>query len=258
MPVVYDGLTAKLVENEGFSGVSVGGFAVAGAQYGVPDFGQIGLTDIVPFVRRIINAVNIPVFVDGDTGYGDEKAVEKTINTYEKLGAAGLFIEDQKWPKSCGHIGKEKELISTEAMCLKIRAAINAKKDNDFLICARTDSRQVEGSLPAAIERAKNYIRAGAEMIFIEAPETVDELKIIGRTITEVPILVNMLEGGKTPILSQKDLAQMGFTLIAYPVSLLFANFSASQLMLQHLKSRGTTLGFTNMIDLSLYKSFII
>jgi methylisocitrate lyase len=258
MPVVYDALTAKIAQQEGFSCIGIGGFAIAGAQYGAPDFGQIGLTDILPFAQKIIQAVKIPVFVDADTGYGNENAVKKTVAAYEKLAAAGLFIEDQKWPKSCGHMSQKKELITTKEMCLKIKAAISAKKDHDFIICARTDARQVEGSLEAALHRAKSYIKAGAEMIFIEAPPTISELKIIGQTVSEVPLLVNMLEGGKTPILSQKDLAGLGFTLIAHPVSVLFSNFVASRNILRHLKTKGTSKGFLPMVDLEAYKNFII
>ncbi|MBI3887572.1 isocitrate lyase/PEP mutase family protein [Candidatus Microgenomates bacterium] len=217
-PVVHDAITAKIAEKVGFEAVWVGGFGVAGATYGLPDVGLIGLSELLTATKNIINATNLPVLVDMDGGYGNERNVVHTVGQLKSIGVIGGFLEDQKHPKRCGHMNG-KELISVEEMVLKIRAA---KTISNFFLCARTDAIAAE-NFDKAIERANAYICAGADMIFIEAPENLDQLKRIPELITRVPLLINMLEGGKTPICTKKELETYGYKMIAYPVTTLFS-----------------------------------
>lgn len=260
-PVVYDALTAKIAQRLGFEALSVGGFAVAGVNYGLPDVGLIGLSEMAEAVGRIANSVALPVFADADGGYGNERNVAFTVGVYERVGAASLFIEDQEHPKRCGHMNGKK-LISAPEMAGKIGAAVSARSDQDFVICARTDGIAVEG-FEAAISRAKTYIEAGADMIFVEAPEGVDQLREIPKRITEVPLLVNMLEGGKTPLCTKEELEGMGYKMIAYPVTTLFAAAKAVEDSLRCLKEKGDTSsiledqltfqGYKDLVDLERY-----
>lgn len=254
IPVAHDCLSAMLIENAGFSALSVGGFAIAGVNWGLPDVGLLGLSDMTNIIEKIVRSVAIPVFADADGGYGNERNVALTIKEYERIGVASLFIEDQKHPKRCGHMDG-KELISIEEMCIKIKAAKAAQTDPDFNICARTDAIAVE-SFENSIFRAQKYIQAGADIIFIEAPENIEQLEKIPKLITEVPLLVNMLEGGKTPILSQKDLEQMGYKLIAYPVTTLFTSLKSTQDALFNLQSTGVPLQH-NMFSFTDYKKLV-
>lgn len=256
LPVAHDCLTAKLVERAGFEAVATGGFATAGVFYGLPDVGLIGLSEMVEAVRKIAAATNLPVFADADGGYGNERNVAYTVRQYEAAGVASLFIEDQKHPKRCGHTDG-KELISVEEMIGKIKAALAARSGPDFAVCARTDAIAVEG-FTAAITRAKQYRDAGADIIFVEAPVDITQLKEIPRQITGGPLLVNMLDGGKTPILSKNDLEKMGYKLIAYPVTTLFSGLKAAAEALRYLKTNGSTLGWEkNMIGFAEYKDLV-
>ncbi|MBI5358563.1 oxaloacetate decarboxylase [Candidatus Amesbacteria bacterium] len=254
LPVAHDCLSAKLIENAGFEALSVGGFAIAGVNWGLPDVGLLGLSDMTSVIEKIIKSIDIPVFADGDGGYGNARNVYMTVREYERIGVASMFIEDQKHPKRCGHMDG-KELVGVEEMRSKIIAAKNAQTDPDFTICARTDAIAVEG-FESSINRSLSYIEAGADIIFIEAPENLEQLIQIPKLVTQIPLLVNMLEGGKTPILSQKDLTQLGYKLIAYPVTTLFTALKATRDSLLSLKSDGVP-SMQNMFTFPEYKNLV-
>jgi len=256
LPVVHDAIAAKIAEQLGYYAVSIGGFAISGINYGLPDVGLLSLTDMESVIKHIVTSVNIPIFADADGGYGNERNVIHTIKAYENIGVASLFIEDQKHPKRCGHMNG-KELIHPEEMGLKIQAAVKARENPDFMICARTDAIAVEG-FKSAIERAKLYIQAGADIIFIEAPETIEQLQEIPKIINQVPLLVNMLEGGKTPLCNQKQLNKMGYKIIAYPVTTMFSAINATKKALEYLKKTGETQSLLpDMISFEEYKKLV-
>src|SRR5262245_39156437 len=203
LPGAHDALSARLIEQAGFAAYVIGGFPVVGARYGVPDIGLCGLGEISAGIRDIMNATDLPVLIDADDGYGDVKNVTRTIQTYERMGASAIFIEDQVAPKRCGHMAG-KDVVPAEAMERKIRAAAAARENPDTFLIARTDARAVHG-LDEALRRAERYVRAGADGIFVEAPLDVEELARIGREV-EVPQFCNMLDGGLTPLLTNREL----------------------------------------------------
>jgi len=254
LPVVHDCLIAKQAQSIGFEAVSVGGFAVSGVHHGLPDVGLIALNEMVSAVTHIVSCVDIPVFADADGGYGNARNVAHCVRQYAAAGVASLFIEDQKHPKRCGHMDG-KELIPTAEMVDKIQAAIKARPDPNLTICARTDAIAVEG-FGAAIARARAYVKAGADIIFIEAPQNLKQLQAIPCLITQVPLLVNMLEGGKTPLLSQAKLENLGYKLIAHPVTTLFSALQASQRALLHLHQTGRT-DPADMLTFQEYKQLV-
>ena len=219
LPCAHDGLSVRLIEDAGFKAYSIGGFPLVGARYGLPDIGLAGLGEMANGVRDIVAASALPVLVDADDGYGDAKNVARTVRTYESLGVAALFIEDQVSPKRCGHMAG-KNVIPMEAMVTKVRAAVAARSNADTFIIARTDARAVHG-LDDALRRAESYLEAGADGIFVEAPQSLEELERIGRSF-HVPQLANMLEDGDTPMLSPAELGRLGFAMVAYPTSLIF------------------------------------
>jgi 2-methylisocitrate lyase-like PEP mutase family enzyme len=214
----HDGLSARLIEQAGYPAFFIGGFPLVGARYGVPDIGIKGLGEIAAGVRDILGATSLPVLMDGDDGYGDVKNVVHTIRTYEDMGVGAIMLEDQTWPKRCGHMAGKK-VVDTAFMVDKIQAAVGARRDPDTIIVARTDARAVLG-LDEALGRARAYVEAGAEAIFVEAPETEEELAIVGAAF-DVPQLANPLEGGRTPILPPDRLNELGFNVIIYGISLI-------------------------------------
>ena len=218
LPIAHDALSAILIEKAGFNAYAVGGFSVVGARLGLPDVGLASITEMASAVREMMQACSLPVLVDADDGYGDVKNVVRTVHTYEQIGIACIQLEDQVSPKRCGHMGG-KSVITTQEMVAKIRAAAGARNTDTFIL-ARTDARAVEG-LDSALRRAERYIEAGADGLFIEAPLSVPELEKIGSTF-DVPLLANMLEGGKTPMLNASDLLELGFEMVGYPTTLLF------------------------------------
>lgn len=258
LPVAHDALTAKIIESAGFKAFSIGGFGVAASHFGLPDIGLLTQADFQPSVKNILAASSLPALVDGDTGYGNEENVRRLVREYEALGAAAIFIEDQVWPKRCGHSGV-KEIIPAEEMAAKIRAAKKARNNQDLLIMARTDARSALGSLEAAIERARVYLKAGAEAIFIEAPRTIEEIKEIPKALPKTILLINMMEGGQTPSCCQKDLEKWGYRLVAYPVSSILTATRAIEETLQYLKARGTTNDYfkRKMTDFNEFRKFI-
>ena len=221
LPCAYDALSARLIERAGFSAYAVGGYQVVGARYAIPDIGLAAFGEISAGIRDIMAATPLPVMVDCDTGYGDVKNVTHTIQGYENMGVSAIFMEDQIAPKRCGHMAG-KDVIPAEQMVAKIKAAAGARRSKDFFIVARTDARAVHG-LDEALRRGEMYLAAGADGLFIEAPETVQELERVGRAFKGVPQLANMVEGGgQTPVLPPKELLALGFNMVAYPTTLIF------------------------------------
>ncbi|MDR7434585.1 MAG: oxaloacetate decarboxylase [Armatimonadota bacterium] len=243
MPGAPNALTARIIEEAGFKVVLFTGAGFANMELAVPDLGLTTMTEVVQQVGRICEAVEIPVVADADTGYGNPLNVRRTVRELERAGAAAIIIEDQTWPKRCGHF-EGKEVIDREDMIAKIKAAVDARRDPDTVIIARTDARAVFG-LQEAIERARSYAEAGADATFIEAPQSVEELELIPKSIP-VPQMANMVEGGKTPILPFRQLEAMGFKLIAYANAALRAAIKGMQIVLAGLARDGTT---ENVLD---------
>lgn len=246
VPGITDALGAKLVEQAGFDACYVTGAGFANAQFGLPDIGLISMTDVVTQVQRIAHATNLPLLVDIDDGYGGPLTVQRAVTLFEDAGASALQIEDQLAPKRCGHFDHH-ALISVSGMQAKIDAAVRARRDDTLTIVARTDARGVYG-IENAIMRARAYVDAGAEAVFVEAPRTLEELKGIIRAFPDVPVVVNVVEGGKTPEYSVKELETLGFSVA------LFANFVlrrmtwAANTGLRHLRTTGETRTLTNEI----------
>ena len=237
-PGVYDALSAKLVERAGFPLTFISGYSVAATHLGLPDFGYLTQTEMVSTARRVCGSVKIPVIIDADTGYGNALNVIRTVNELIEAGAAGMFLEDQVWPKRCGHM-KGKRVIPVEEHVQKIRAAADARGKRDFFLVARTDARQVV-NLEEAIERCHAYKEAGADALFVEAPRTKGELARIAEELP-APLVANMLEGGVTPLLTKDELGKIGFQLIVCPLTALYASAKAMQDMFQLIKTAGAT-----------------
>ena len=237
VPGAYDTLTARLVEAAGFAAVYLTGGGYSRAS-GYPDLGLLSLTENVQFIGRTVEAVAIPVIADADTGYGNAINVIRTVREYEKTGVAGFHIEDQVSPKKCGHY-EGKEVIGQAEMVGKIKAAVDTRRDADMVIIARSDARAIEG-LDAAIDRVNAYLEAGADVGFVEAPQTVEELRIVGKRVRG-PALVNVFEGGKTPMLGATELDEMGFRLGIYPSQTHRAAIRAAQRVLAAMKRDGDT-----------------
>jgi carboxyvinyl-carboxyphosphonate phosphorylmutase len=260
MPGVYDALSARVAEHVGFNAIFQTGYGSAAALLGMPDFGFLNAGETVDNARRIIRAVNLPVIVDADTGYGNPLSVWRLVRDLEDLGAAGIFLEDQVWPKRCGHM-KGKSVIPTDDYLLKLKAAIEARKTRDFIIVARTDARASEG-LDEAIDRGKTYFNAGADAVFVEAPTSVEELSKVAGEV-DAPLVANMIEEGVTPTLNAMQLFDMGYRIALFPLSALFAATFAIKSVLSELKLTGSTQNgrkhmvtfgeFNNLVDLQRY-----
>jgi len=255
LPGVYDALSARIAENVGFSAAFQTGYGTSASLLGMPDFGFLNAGETIDNARRIINSVEIPILVDIDTGYGDPLNVWRMVNDLERIGASGVFLEDQAWPKRCGHM-KGKSVITKQEYIPKLKAAIDARKSNDFIIVARTDSL-AEYGLDEAIERGKQYQKIGADVIFIEAPKTIEEMKRITEEI-DAPLLANMIEGGATPNLSSKELEKLGFRMVVFPLSALYSSTYAIKNVLTSLKQTGMTYKLKNkMITFNEFNEFV-
>ncbi|MCY0861954.1 MAG: oxaloacetate decarboxylase [Metallosphaera prunae] len=251
-PGAFDALSARLVEFTGFEVVYMTGFGTSAGLLGYPDVGLLTMSEMVDNARRIVDAVNIPVIADADTGYGNPINVIRTVQEYERAGVAGIHIEDQVFPKKCGHISG-KEVIPADDMVQKIGAAKDVKSP-DFLLIARTDAIAVEG-LDSALERAREYYRAGADMIFVEAPENLEQLETIARELKGIPLLFNWAEGGRTPPVSLDTLRRFGFKLVIFPVSTLLSATLAIKSVLEQIRKDGTPM---NVMDkLYPFKEFL-
>jgi len=245
IPGVYDALGAKIAQKVGFEAMFQTGYGTSATLFGMPDYGFIGATETVDNARRICRAVSVPVIVDSDTGYGNALSVWKLVKELESAGAAGIFLEDQRWPKRCGHM-QGKEVIPQEEYTEKLSAALDARESKDFIIVARTDARATEG-LDAAIERGKQNKKTGANAIFVEAPRSIEEMKKIGKEIN-APLVANMIEGGATPLSPAETLNKMGFKIILYPLSVLYANTFATMNILKELKKSGNTAKYKQKV----------
>ncbi len=253
LPGAHDALSASLIRQAGFKAYFVGGFPVAGVRYGVPDIGLLGGREFLDAYRDILGVSPLPVLVDADNGYGDVKNVIYTVHQLEKIGVQALFFEDQVSPKRCGHIAG-KSLVPVEDMEAKIRVAASERSNPDTFIIARTDAREVDG-MDEALRRAERYLRAGADGLFIEAPETVEEMALIGRTF-KAPLLANMLEGGRTPILKPFELKQLGFSIEIYGTSILMRYVKTIQETLADIQSGEMKLSGTG-VTFSDYKRLV-
>ncbi|MFW6266535.1 MAG: isocitrate lyase/PEP mutase family protein [Halanaerobiales bacterium] len=239
LPGAPDALAAKIIENVGFRALFTTGYGTSATVLAQPDRGLLDYKEMVERASQVAEAVDIPVFADADTGYGGVLNVQQTVKGFEKSGVAGIFIEDQVWPKRCGHM-EGKDVIAEDEFLAKLEAALDAREDEDFKIMARTDIRAVEG-LEAAIERGKRCKEIGIDLLFIEAPQTKEELKIIGDEFPDIPLMANMIEHGKTPILNKEELEELGYKIIVWPLSALYASARGMYKVLSSLKENGET-----------------
>jgi methylisocitrate lyase len=245
MPGAHDALSAKIIEQVGFKAVTMGGYAASAASLAKPDVSLMTLTEYLHIVRNVVEAVDIPLFVDGDTGHGNVTNVQRTVRLFESAGVAGFFIEDQVFPKRCGHM-EGKQIIPTDEMVAKIKAAVDARVDNDLVIMARTDAVAVSG-LDEAIERSNRYAEAGADLIFVEAPTSKEDMRRCNREI-KAPTNAIQIEGGKTPLLTVKELEELGFAVVVYPNITVYATAWMLRELWQGLKKNGTTKHFLDKI----------
>ena len=240
-PGVADAFGARLVKLEGFQAVYMTGFGTSLTRLGMPDVGLLTATEMIDNASRIVDASELPLIADADTGYGNPINTRRTIRDYEKAGVAGVHIEDQSWPKRCGHLAGER-VIPTAEMVAKIKAACDARRDKDFMIITRTDAIAIEG-LEAALERGERYREAGADMLFIEAPVGREQVEVVAKRFKGVPLLYNMAASGKTPDLPADELGRLGFKLSIYPNWMILAAIPAMQGALRELKKTGSIAG---------------
>ena len=245
MPGVYDALSAKIASRAGFEVIFITGYSLSATLLGEPDFGLLTQSEVVGAAQRICSVVDTPVIVDADTGYGNAINVMRTVQDLIRAGAGGMFLEDQIWPKRCGHM-KGKQVIPLDEHVKKIQAAVEAKGDNDFYIVARTDSRQALG-LDEAIRRGQAFKAAGADAVFIEAPESKQEMKEIARQVPG-PLVANMLERGVTPLMGPKELKELGFDLIVWPLAPLYAVAKSLTDVYTTLRRDGSTMAILDQL----------
>jgi methylisocitrate lyase len=245
MPGVYDALSAKIAARAGFEVIFITGYSLSATLLGEPDFGLLTQSEVVGAAQRICAVVDTPVIVDADTGYGNAINVMRTVQDLIRAGAAGMFLEDQVWPKRCGHM-KGKQVIALDEQLKKLRAAVEAKQGRDFFIVARTDSRQALG-LTEAITRGLAFREAGADAVFIEAPESKEEMKEIAHQVPG-PLVANMLERGVTPLMGPKELKELGFDLIVWPLAPLYSAAQSLTEVYTTLRRDGSTLAILDRL----------
>ena len=240
LPGIHDALSLRVAEEAGFKAVAAGGYSATASLLGAPDIGQLTMTEMAEMYARLCDRTELPIFADADTGHGNTSNVARTVRAFERAGVAALFLEDQVSPKRCGHM-EGKQVVPPVEMVAKLKAALDARTDADMVICARTDARAVEG-LDAAIGRAELYREAGADLLFVEAPRSIEELR---RVCSEIagPCLANCVEGGRTPALAAPALEEMGFAAVAWPVSATYAIARALREVFAALAAEGTTEG---------------
>ncbi|MBF0530934.1 MAG: isocitrate lyase/PEP mutase family protein, partial [Deltaproteobacteria bacterium] len=237
-PGAHDALTARIIEKTGFPAVYMTGYGQSASHLGQPDIGLMSMTEMVTRARNTCEAVRIPVIADADTGFGNAINVIRTVREYEAAGVAAIQLEDQVSPKRCGHM-LGRAVISKAEMVGKIKAAADARQNEGFLIIARTDARTILG-IEEALERGRAYEEAGADIIFIESPENIEEMKKINQVIKK-PTLANMVEGGRTPMLPNNELADIGYDLVIYPTASVYIPAKAVWYLMTHLREKGTT-----------------
>lgn len=245
MPGVYDALSAKIAARAGFEVIFITGYSLSATLLGEPDFGLLTQTEMLSATRRICSVVETPIIVDADTGYGNALNVIRTVKELIRAGAAGMFLEDQVWPKRCGHM-QGKQVIPLEEHLKKLQAAISARVGSDLYIVARTDARQALG-LKKAIARGIAFKEDGADAVFIEAPESKEEMREIARNVPG-PLVANMIERGVTPLMRPEELKEIGFQLIVWPLGPLYASAQALQGVYTALRQRGTTAGILDQL----------
>jgi carboxyvinyl-carboxyphosphonate phosphorylmutase len=248
-PSAYDALSAKVIEKAGFRAVHMTGSGTSASLLGYPDMGFTTISEMAMHAKNLVLAVDVPVFVDGDSGYGNALNTWRTVREFERAGVAGMHLEDQVTPKRCGHL-EGKRVIPMEEMVGKIGAAVAAREDDDFQIIARTDARECIG-MDDAVRRANAYVEAGADCIFLEAPLSPDEMRQI-RAEIDAPLLANMVEGGKTPWLTASELEEIGFDLVIYPLSGWKAAAAVLRKLMDELRETGTTQQFWQRMGLEL------
>ena len=237
-PGAHDALSAKIVAKAGFDAVYFTGYGQAASHLGGPDVGLMTMTEMVMRARNFAAAVDVPVIADGDTGFGNVINVIRTVREYEAAGVAAIQLEDQVAPKKCGHM-TGRQVVALEEMAGKIKAAVSARQDPDFVIIARTDARTNLG-IQEALRRGKAFAEAGADVLFIESPESLEEMKLITSSF-HVPVLANMVEGGRTPLMTAKELQELGYGLVIFPTSSTYITAQAVTRVMQELKNSGTT-----------------
>lgn len=245
LPGVFDALSAKVAENAGFEAMFQTGYGSAASLLGMPDFGFLNAGENIENARRIIRSVSLPVIIDVDTGYGNPLTVWKIVNDLVAYGAAGIFLEDQIWPKRCGHM-RGKDVIGVDEYIQKLRAAVTASENKNFVIVARTDARAPLG-FDEAIERGRLYRKEGADVVFVEAPQSEDELREIPKKI-DSPLLANMIENGVTPAFSADELKSMGYSMVVFPLSGLYGAAYAMKKIFSQLKRTGSTKDSKHMM----------
>ncbi len=254
-PGAHDALTAKIIEKTGFPAVYMTGYGQAASHLARPDVGLLTMSEMVARAAAIVEAVEVPVIADADTGFGNAINVMRTVREYEKAGVACIQLEDQLMPKKCGHM-LGRQVVSKEEMVGKIKAAVDARRDQDFMIMARTDARTVLG-IEEALERGLAYQEAGADIIFIESPESEEEMKMINETIS-VYTLANMVEGGRTPLLLNEQLEKLGFNLVIYPTASTYVTTKAMMVLMERLAEEGTTANMiSDMVSFSEFNDLI-
>lgn len=255
LPGVQDALTARIAADAGFSAITCGGYATTATLLGAPDTSQLGMTEMADHYARICDAVDVPVFADADTGFGNVTNVRRTVRAYERAGVAGFFIEDQVYPKRCGHM-PGKAVVPVEEMVAKLKAALDARQDPDLMIMARTDALAVNG-LDDAIERGRLYREIGADMVFVEAPTSVDQMRRICAEI-DAPCMANNVEGGSTPILPAAELQAIGYAVSVFPCATTYTITHAVGRLMRTLMETGTTDGARDgMLDFEGFNRFI-
>ena len=242
----YDALSARLIEQAGGEVVYMSGSSVSTSVHGYPDVGLTTMTEMVDRARGMVGAVDVPVFCDADTGYGNPVNVGRTVEEYERAGVAGIHIEDQTFPKKCGHFD-DKAVVPSEEMVGKLRAATDAREDDDFVLIARTDAIAVEG-FERAIDRAEAYVDAGADVLFVEAPTTREELERVGDAFPEIPLVANMTEGGETPLFTASEFEAMGYDIVLYPATGFKAAAKAMQELFEEIAETGTQKGMMDRL----------
>ncbi len=255
MPGVYDAITARIAARVGFDIVFISGYSVSAARLGEPDFGFLTQTEMADAARSVCRVSEAPVIVDADTGYGNAVNVLRTVRELQDAGASGVFLEDQVWPKKCGHMAG-KRVVDTEEHAAKIRAAVDGRGERDLFVVARTDARQPLG-LDAAIERCLAYKEAGADALFVEAPQSVEELERVSEALPG-PLVANMIERGATPHLTRSELRSLGFDLVVCPLAALFAAAQAVTEVLTELRDKETTVGmYDQMLSFDEFNALV-
>ena len=258
MPCCRDGLSARVLEQAGFEAIAAAGFGLSGSLLGAPDIGLLDGSELISQYRRICEAVALPLFVDLDTGFGDLNNVIRAVRACEDAGVAALFLEDQTFPKRCGHMAG-KQVVPVEEYLPKLRAALAARRDPDLVITARTDAAAVLG-LEEALRRAQLYAEAGADMVFVEAVESVAEMRRVNELLARsgTASMANLIEGGRTPLLAAAELQQLGYAVVAHPCGSVFTAVRALQDWAAHLREHGSAAGFRErMVDFAGYQAVV-